>query len=238
MILNGYTIISISDDRLEYKEVIRSRMGWLKDLNIIAVDAQNESLSDLIKHYQIKSIWPSAKRGEVGVWFSMLEVCSHCVENNETVLAIEDDAFVNPDVQNLLTIAIDQLPDDCDVFAVTVPQNQKVLGNIEWINKDVGLGVTHSELAPSFRIPGATSVCKAYQGYCFVSMVYTPTGAQKVLELAKNGFTGPADCWLFEMHEAGKLNVCTLVPDHPDIITVDWDNQAPTTVHDTPLAMI
>ena len=233
--VDEYAIISISDDRLEHKDAIDMRAGFKKATGISFVEGLTADIEALKKEFGIRHIWPEAKYGEVGVWFSMLNICKYSVENNKTVLALEDDATIYVDnLKTALTFPLSETPDDADAFSVIVPDNQMVLGNIEWLNKAAGLGITHGDIAPTYKIPNAHSVCRAYQGYCLVGMIYTPRGALRILDLVKTyGLTTPADCWLFEMNDSNDLDIYTLVPSHHPLIGINWTNQEKTTVHDT-----
>lgn len=233
--IDEYTIVTISDDRLAFKEEIDLRAGYDKASDIDFVDGNNADIAALKRKFGIKEVWPWARYGELGVWFSMLNVCKYAYENNKVVLAFEDDAIIYVDnLKERLSYALTELPDNTDVFSLVVPENQRDNGYIEWLDKPAGLGIRYGSVAPSYQVGNCHAICRAYQGYCLVAMVYTPKGAKEILDLVKDtGLTTPADCWIFEMNDSNDLMVYTLTPEHPVIVGINWDNQEKTTVHNT-----
>ncbi len=236
--VDEYTIVSINDERKAFKAAIDARVGGIKKTwGVEFIDGHEASIGTLQGKFKVDDIWHEAKIGEVGLWFSFLNACKYAADNNKTLLVFEDDAIITShnfkeDLERLL----EQVPDDADAFSVMSPSNQQVTAYIEWINRDSGMGIQHSDIAPPYRVPGAHLICKAYQGYSFVSMIYTPKGAKKILRrVQKTGMYTPADCWLFEQAEQGHLDVYTPVPTEATLVDVDWDNQAPTTIHSSGL---
>lgn len=234
--VDEYAIVSINDDRAHYKNALRDKIGSIKQARGISfIDGRSANIGALQYRYKIDDIWHTAKVGEIGVWFSFLNVCSYAKRHNKTILVFEDDAIItsdnfNDDLHRLLG----QVPDDADAFSVLVPENQRATAHLEWISKDMGLAIKHTDVAPPYRVEGAHEICRAYQGYSFVSMVYTPKGAAEILRRVQiTGMYTPADCWLFEQNDQGHLNVYTPTPHAATLVSVDWENQAPTTVHNS-----
>jgi GR25 family glycosyltransferase involved in LPS biosynthesis len=236
--VDEYTVISISDDRSHYKAAIEQRVGKIKRASHIDfVNGKTANIGALQRKFKVDDIWPQAKIGEVGVWFSFLNICEYAWKNKKTVLAFEDDAIITANnFQQDLEFILSQVPITADAFSVLAPENQQVTAYIEWMDRSIGIGITHADIAPAFKVPNATHICRAYQGYSFVSMIYTPKGAKKILQrVQQTGMYTPADCWLFEQHEQGHLDVYTPVPAAANLVNIDWDRQAPTTVHNSGL---
>lgn len=232
--VDEYAIISINDERINLKNGITSRVGDIpRTYGIEFIDGRVDSIGTLQGKFHINNIWKEAKLGEIGLWFSFLNVCKYAVDNNKTILVFEDDAIIiSNNFKDDLNLLLSQVPDDADAFSVLSPQNQQVTAYIEWIDRSAGLGITHSDIAPTYQVPGAHLICRSYQGYSFVSMIYTPKGAKKILDLVRRtGMYTPADCWLFEQADSRLLDVYTPVPSEAKLVDVDWENQAPTTIH-------
>lgn len=236
--VDEYAIVSINDERKAFKMAIDARVGDIpRTWSIEFIDGKEASIGTLQDKFNVDSIWPEAKVGEVGLWFSFLNACQYVVDNNKTLLLFEDDAIITSNnFKEDLDLLLSQVPDDADAFSVMSPSNQQVTAYIEWLDKLNGLGIQHGDIAPPNRVPGAHLICRAYQGYSFVCMIYTPKGARKILQrVQRTGMYQPADCWLFEQHEAGELDVYTPVPTEAKLVDVDWDHQAETTIHSSSL---
>lgn len=238
MQVDEYCIISINDDRKALKADIVNRVGsYPRTFGIEFIDGSEASIGTLQDKFNVDYIWDNAKLGELGIWFSFLNVCQYAVDNNKTVLAFEDDAIITSDnFQEDLERLLAYVPEDGDVFSVMVPRNQHVGANLEWLSKFTGIAITHTDIAPTYRIPGVHVICRAYQGYSMVCMIYTPEGAKKILDrVQETGMYQPADCWVFEQHDQGIINVYTPVPTEATLVDIDWADPAPTTIQTTPV---
>ncbi len=76
-------------------------------------------------------------------------------------------------------------------------------------------------------------MARAYQGYCCVATLYSPSGARRLLEIAgEKGMYTPVDCFLFqEAHGKNAVRAYAPTPDAQRIVDIDWNT--PTTIHGT-----
>lgn len=175
-------------------------------------------------------------KGELALWLSTVNCLREAAASeHDWFLVLEDDAVVTPSFESMLPWVLGHIPDDADFFAWAIPENQKLdyhyhryfddNGNWELISQ--GRLATHE--SPHWI--GDELVCKAYQGYRAVAIMYTKKGALRVLDiLDQKGFFGPTDLVLFQEHHAGRLNGYTLMPDITDAIT---HKETGTTVRST-----
>lgn len=226
-----FTIISLNDERIAYKNVIRERVQYPE----VFLDAVDGRLIDVDHEFAERGLtrgsllsgykWSNAKRGELGVWLSNYDRWLYAMEMDEPLIVFEDDAVPHPlfnqELENLMT----DLPDDWDVFTLWVPENQRVDYFYEVQYDEHG----HPAIAgmktegESYYYIGSTKIAKAYQGYGMVAQMYSPKGARKLFELAHyRGVDNPVDCWVFEEIHKGKLNGYAPRTDFTNIVGYDW----------------
>lgn len=232
----NYTIISINDDRAEYKRMIRERTAF-PEVVVPAFNArENDPIAELARRdlrvnneYQW---YPS--RGELGIWLSVINAWEYAADSGETLVVFEDDAIPDPNFGEMVKYYCEELPGDWDYMALWVPENQK---------QDYYYNVTYDENGyPSIRgtLPEEQSLfrmehpklAKVYQGYGGVALMYSPAGAAKFLDLIrKQGLWSTSDCYLYLAAHAGWVN--GYAP-HPNVeMPVHYDWSATTTIHDT-----
>lgn len=228
-----YNIISINNDRAEYKKNIRINAIGFKEVKMVSIDGSAGSIDQLIKAYGLK--WTDWKPsfGEVGIWLSNY-IRWHAVSTtNEPLIVFEDDAIIHESFVNDCTDLLSQLPDDWDFVALWVPDNQRIdyRYNLEY-NKDGEPQIygMRPEGLPSYFDCGAQDVARVYQGYGMVATLYSPQGGRKLIDLArKNGIYTPVDCFLMQQAHKGALN--GYAP-KPDKVFVDYDYPE-TQIHNT-----
>lgn len=232
--IDEYFIISLNDDRRGYKANIRQKVKYPETFSIQVINGttDKELIKKELKRFKIPYIWDGAKYGELGIWLTILNICVYSIKTNKTILTFEDDAIVeSSDIGDKLDSLLKECPEDMDLFSVLVPINQMIHAYMEWVDKEGGLGMRHPDIAPSYDI-GKPRVCRAYQGFSFVSVIYTPRGAARLLNLVRRyGLTGPVDTWAFEQHEQRLLNIYTPKPSEANMVTIDGATE--TTIHNT-----
>lgn len=225
-----YTIISLNDDRSFYKELIRKRVKY-EEVSLPAVDGR---VVDINKELERRSLfingWTNAKKGEVGVWLSNYDRWKYAKHMDEPFLVFEDDAMPNVAFNMYMDDIFKDLPDDWDFFALWVPDNQKrdylydidfdEHGNHIWNDR----GFKDNETS-NYRVENSNVVSLAYQGYGMVSLMYSPSGAAKLVELAlRTGLTGPVDCWIFQQAHRGLVKGYTCHPHFTHLVRYDnWE---------------
>lgn len=230
-----YSIISINDDRAEYKKVIRDRVPF-EEVFVPAFNAYQESPTIGLSHRNlVLRGWGNAKKGEVGVWISNYDNWKFVSESDEPLIVFEDDAIPNEYFKWKFTAAVRELPDDWDFMALWVPDNQR-LDYLYDVQYNENGHPRHSGVLPpsesKFRIEGNEIVSRVYQGYGMVALMYSPLGGKKLIDLAHSrGLDTPVDCWLYEEAHKGNLNGYAPKPDFADLVGYDWST--PTHVQNT-----
>lgn len=222
-----YTIISINDDRKEYKDAIRAGMKF-DELNMQAYNANERNALDGIaaRGLDLKPIWGNPKRGELGVWLSNYDRW-HMVSRMTTPLVVfEDDAIVDSEFDSKLESLMSELPDDWDFVALWVPENQRQDYYYDVVYNEYGdpriNGRRPAEYS-YYKVEGAEKAALVYQGYGMVSLMYSPRGGKKLVELAKSrGIDNPVDCWIYQEAHKGNLNGYAPMPEHASIVHYDW----------------
>lgn len=232
-----YSIISINDNRLEYKENIRKHVGLeLEIVNSVDGVWMNRD-SKIEKHLndlglKLSSQWP-LQLGEIGIWMSNFLHWERVSKMNEPLIVFEDDAIINEhfaaDTGNLLS----ELPEEWDFCALWVPDNQRQDYRYNLRYNEHGtpeIFGTRPNGLPSYFDFGAINLANVYQGYGMVAMMYSPMGGKKLVELSKKyGLRNPVDCFIYEEAHKGALN--GYAP-KPDKVFVDYD-WAETQIHNT-----
>ena len=221
----NYTIVTIDDSRAANKEKIRSIVPLPEVTDIQFCDARKEYPQVL----EYTTPW-SLTRGEVGIWHSHYNCWKWAAENGP-LLVFEDDAILDQDFMDHFNHVVDKLPDDWDFLSLWVPpeQEQDFMYNVTFDEE----GYPHAngtfyEVGASVFWIGSATIAKVYQGYSFVTTLYSQEGARKVAALAEQkGMYTTADCFLFLEAHAGRLNGYAPTPMYTRFVHHDWD-QHPT----------
>jgi GR25 family glycosyltransferase involved in LPS biosynthesis len=232
-----YIILSIDDSRAEKKAAIRNVLSGLEEVKI---EACNGRVSESVERYQswyniARAEWVP-KQGELGVWLSNVHAWSVISQNSEPIVMFEDDAILRDNFVEQLEEYISELPDDWDMFCAFVPENQ--YGDFHWAYSFDENGISdgnplgYYDGGEDSLLIDSDKVCRAYQGYSCVALVYTPAGAAKLLERAQiRGMTTPVDCFIFEQYRAGHINAYAFKPGQPRLVDIDWN--APSLIQQT-----
>lgn len=222
-----YTIITIDDSRAENKANIRANIELPEVTDIGFCDARvgNDMNPDL----KLTTKW-ELTRGEQGIWHSNVNVWDWTRNQDEPLLVLEDDAIIDDSFMFNLHNLMPQIPEDYDFVSLWVPDDQEV---------DYYYRVSYdSDGAPSINgtvntreesvfYMGSNNVARVYQGYSFVTTVYSPKGAAKIYDLAiKLGMYTPADCFLFHQAHIGTLTGYAPTPWYPRFIWHDHERES------------
>lgn len=169
--------------------------------------------------------------GELGIWLSNIrtwkEFMIYGCESDNDLIVFEDDAVVQPAFKSIFPLVKEELPEDYDFFAWAIPHDQKVdyfynrhfTPGGGWI---IASHLRHPYDKSPHYIPGNELVCKTYQGYQAVCIMYSRAGIQKILNLLKqDGIHSPIDLFLFTEVFKGNLNGYTLLPDVYPMVTFE-----------------
>jgi GR25 family glycosyltransferase involved in LPS biosynthesis len=231
-LLDEYTIISINDTREDKKTKIRSSLPDKKEVFIDFVDGSDDNqLQKAVEKWRNVELPGPFKRGEFGIFFSLLNSLEYCA-NNGNLLVFEDDAMPREDFQEKINLYLTDSPVDMDFCSIWVPEGQQRDYYYDVIYDDGGNPSWTKELKydESVYNVGHPYLSKVYQGFSLVTTFFTQKGAQKLLEYAEEkGMFTPADCMIFIAAHTNKVNGYALNPRAERIIDYDWN--APTTIH-------
>lgn len=217
----NYTIITLGDPaRKHYVDAIDKtlRDPWERR----HIRPCNGNDPDSLYYY--KNAWGldinyPARKGQLGIWYSVLTVLNHLANDvvAPRMITFEDDAILHEDFLWEWQVRSESIPDDVDFFSLFLPRDQDYVyyGDEE-------------------RYKVNEHVCRVYQRYGGVSMMYTPRGARKIIDiLRRDGITGQYDDSLYLWAKAGALNGYTSLPSLPDLVYIT--GKEPSIVQNTDL---
>lgn len=229
-----YTIISIDDSRRSYKENIRKRVR-LDEISIPATNGREVDLSVELEKRGLRVPIDYLTAGEVGVWLSVFDCWQWAVDNQEELLVFEDDAIPAEGFQNLFNMYHSELPEDYGFLSLWIPDNQvfDYLYDVVYDEHGVPDHVGPNKIAflSNYNF-GAIRLARVYQGYGNVAMLYSPKGAQELIDaVRRTGLNDPVDCYIFCRAHTGITSGYAPKPVWARAVKYDW--QAETTIHDT-----
>lgn len=209
-----FGIISIDDSRALYKEKIRTEMSGVEEISFNCVDARTDEFDAVraVESHGLKfsDVWGTWSNGEIGGWLSHFNSWLAAAEQATPTVVFEDDAIIPNGFKSIVDDFVSDVPDDFDAIALCVPENQKP--DYMWINEYNELGEPSivgrwSKEENSQHYIGPGRVARMYQGYGHTAMMLSPTGAAKLVNLARNlGIVAPADCFILNMSHINKIN--------------------------------
>ena len=233
--MTAYSILTVDDSRKALKDQIRVEMA---DAGIeefpakFFVDGRIPGAIDVqLADHRLEVTGQPFHNGELGIWFSALNTMKNfifwgCEKDNELII-FEDDAIVSMAFKSIFPLVMAEMPDDMDFFAWAIPADQKVdyyynrhfTPDGGWI---IASHIRHSYEQSPHHIPGKELVCKTYQGYQAVCIMYSRNGILKIIELLqRDGIHSPIDLFLFTEAFKGNLNGYTLLPDVYPMVTFE-----------------
>lgn len=232
-----YNIISINDDRAEYKERIRHRVR-MDEVSIPATDGREVDLFTELEKRDLRYLmeYGVLTKGELGIWLSTFDCWQWAVDNQEELVTFEDDAIPTQNFNHVLNLFHNELPADYDIMSLWVPQNQLIDFQYDAVFDEDGIPTNvgpnrHSAL--SIYNCGKIRIARVYQGYGNVALLYSPQGAERLIDhVQTHGIKGPVDCWIFQRAHTGIVTGYAPKP-HWANKAVGYDWAAETTVHNT-----
>lgn len=233
-----FTIFYINDDRKAMRESIINRCKR-EYVRIPAVDGSNEDLVPLLKEFNledsVKHHHRPYRKGELGIWLTVLRAVKWCAENEEALLTFEDDAVIQTDFNSKFESRLEHLPEDFDFLSLFVPRDhyhwygyEKELDENGYVIKGMARKIGQSEPNPYWV---NSFICKTWQRYGGVSMLYSPDGAKKILKLIDSeGISWQYDEWMYRHQRLGNLNGYAFHPGKSDIVRT---KPCPTIIHRT-----
>jgi GR25 family glycosyltransferase involved in LPS biosynthesis len=221
-----YIIMTVDESRAALKADLRYEMRDYKEIEGVEfIDGRIPGVLEsalAARGLPVKS--HAFHRGELALWLGTINAWERIAESDaDGVIIFEDDAVVAPEFNLFMPAVWKELPEDWDFISLAVPSDQYIDYYYDRIfSVNGGWQLFSNNKLRENQSPhyiGSKKVAKAYQGYALVSTMYSPKGARKALELVKaDGFTQPADCWLFEMHYRELLNGYAPMPTVPKVV--------------------
>lgn len=191
-----YAVVSINDNRIKNKQRIDLVMEGNKKLDINFLNATDTR--ELNKFFELNTdfslTWDNFKLGEIGCFGSHYNVWKYLVDSEDNfVLVLEDDAYLEKDFMTTLSKFYSQLPKNFDFFSVYVDKNQK------------------DRYSDSMSVSEDLAI--AYQDWSTLGYVVSKSGAKKALEYVKKfGMNEPVDWFIFRKNNNKKFKVYTPKP--------------------------
>lgn len=201
----NYVVFSVDDSRKHYTDRLRTQLAgsfWFNEIKTWCVDGRDPEELSRAQHKWTYDVSYNARVGQLGIWYTVLNALS---DSPGRLVTFEDDAILNPQFQNGLFWKItDNLPLDTDAFSLFLPRDQDDI---------------YQRSASELWVGGG--VCKAYQRYGGVSMLWTPKGINKFFNLiARDGITDQWDNQLYAYGKAGEMNVYTQTPSNHVLVGI------------------
>lgn len=220
-----YAVISIDDSRSATRWETKQTMRFPELTGVEFVDGRIHG--KIVKYIQQNDILVTGQNfhfGELGIWFSNLNVWKAFLDTDaDAIIVFEDDALITPDFHGRLSRVLTDLPEDFDFISLHVPENQhgdyyydrEFMEDGSWRMRSSVLRQKYT----SQHYMGSRYVATAYQGYGAVTIMYSRAGVLKILDLIeKYGIYTPLDLFLFLENFKRNLAGFTLMPDAPKLL--------------------
>jgi len=186
----------------------------------IAIRTLTDMQAAVLKYSELKFAhknswdWDRSEKwapGECGIWLSTYLALKKFVATSssetKTILLMEDDIWFDKestDFLDLLTTALGQLPTGWDYLTLYVPEPNR------------------EKYEESFHI-GEIDVCKNYSEYSAVAILYSLSGAKKIIDNCEIEVTDPADVTI--LHDKKLHGYCILPGRHRAVSIFSYLNE-------------
>ena len=188
-------MIKINDIRIDSQSKIEKSLESFNQHFIKCIDGHNEKDVRLFfnNNPNIKEN-RRTRAGYLGRWLSFLNALNYIVENNlESMLILEDDAILSTTFIDDLEFYMNHVPEDYDFFMAY--QSLPHIHNSEFPKARIASRITvHGQVSNNFgKIHedwqiGSKYVVRAYQSFGSAGVIFSNSGAKKIIELTeKNG---------------------------------------------------
>ena len=165
-----YTIVSIDDTRISYKQAIRSVLSDWEEVDLKGVNGNvDDELESALDRHGRPNISREIKVGQLGRWLSYLDHLS--IMGDEPLFVVEDDAILASDFIARVEPLLNDLPRDADFFSLFIPRNRTA--QVYTRNPYPGFGCNNGEINPLYDI-GHSTIVRAHQPYGGVAMFLYP----------------------------------------------------------------
>jgi GR25 family glycosyltransferase involved in LPS biosynthesis len=228
-----YNIISLNDDRKVYKDYIRANTS-LEEIYVPAVDGRSVDIREELNKRDLFTTGWLPKQGEAGVWLSNYDNWLAASEMDEPLIVFEDDAIIEKEFDDKLNALIEELTVPWDYVALWVPENQiqDYVYNIYFDPKGDPVRIGDNLPYALSHFKNTRRTARVYQGYGMVSLMYSPEGGKRLLDLAhERGMYTPVDCFVYQQAHMGNVKGFAPTPIFANIVRYDW--KAPSHVQQT-----
>lgn len=223
-----YTIWKINDSRDKYVKNITDTIE-LKRVHTLCVDGSKSELVD--RELSIRGLEEKLSylntRGELGVWLTFINAMEYCVERGTPLLTIEDDAVLGDRFMQQFYERFRELPRDFDFFSLFIPRDHHHWAKFAPEMDENGFIINgEANYVGPLRCRVTERLFKPWQRYGGVSMLWSPAGAKKVLDLIQTSVFGQWDEYVYASSRTGKLKGFTSNPDLPDLVYIRSEEQS------------
>lgn len=221
-----YMIFTLGhENRKHYVEAIEKKVT-LERVDLPAVDGYSDDLPKLLEARGLLEHVTNHPRnfrvGQLGIWLGVLNALEWVVENNEELLTFQDDALLHKDFMKEFDKRYQFLPKDYDFFSLFTPRDHH---NWYWFSKRIREdgSIINGQAKRHNTSPYAVNkvICKVYQKYGGVSILYSPAGAKKMLDIVEeHGMLGTYDEHLYANERLGRLSGYISVPSLQDLVYI------------------
>jgi GR25 family glycosyltransferase involved in LPS biosynthesis len=219
-----YNIITLNDERKIYKDYIRANA----DIGEVVIPAVDGRAVDIRSELESRGLFTTGwvpRQGEAGVWLSNFDCWEYASKMDEPLIVFEDDAIVEPDFKEKLDALMGELTVPWDYVSLWVPENQRIdyVYNIYFDEKGDPQRIGENLPYDASLFKNTRRTAKVYQGYGMVSLMYSPEGAAKLVELARRyGMYTPVDCFIYQQAHMGNLRGFAPTPVFANVVRYDW----------------
>ena len=223
-----FTIISIDDSRIEYKNKIRQEMAGVEEVDIKCLDARpvsvniEEELADLGLHISDKWVHMPPKRGDFGGFVGHFNAWRKCVELDEPLLVFEDDAIVPDGFRENVDSFMTEAP-DAEMISLCVNDYGKSFYRQRVLFDAYGYHKLLLPLTPrtksQFDEPGLDRLCWVYQPWTLTANLYWPSAAQSLIDtVTRMGIHMNADAFVHHRARLREFRAYAPKPEYLDLV--------------------
>ena len=219
-----YTIWRIDNSRNNYVDQIQTHFNQ-PPIQVRCINGRNDSLRrselDRLNLHSLLENEPALKPGELGVWLTFVNTLRVVSSLNENLLVFEDDSIIHHNFWGEFQPRLDELPTDFDFFSLFIPRDHdnwykykpELDKNGMIVNGMAGEANEHQHRVNNL-------ICRPWQRYGGVSMLWSPQGARKALSLIYDRPYKQWDEYIYAQSRLGKLNGYTSHPNLPDLVKI------------------
>jgi hypothetical protein len=202
-----YTIITLENpERYQHRKAIHEAMAGHEYVPFNAVDGRNpQSLANYEDYFEFKYLMNEWRPGELGLWYSNINIWNWQQYQTDPLLVFEDDALLRPVFREVLDNT--PPPKDFDFASYYTPIRNPIQAGRFYFEETIN---EHG------------NIC----------MMYSAKGANRILTLLeKEGIEYPVDIWLYKQAKFRKT-LKGYSPRHLSHVIIDHDFDVPTNIHE------